>query len=266
VMPLPVSHRLGMKMIQMPPEVLTLGIFSNKQAIIQQFPHIFQHPAFSSFRFIAYSGSPGSDGFSGIPNTITKQTQELKLKKCYPELQRGFSRSHRRNIRAFYETGGEITDHCDPDLFTDLLAKESAKRPEIFMASSYRNHFNLMAREATNRNNGRTFSVWKKGKPIAASFFLMGNNRVIPYHLANEEGQQLKASFALIDHFIHEHAGNNKILDFAGSSLPHVAEFNRRFGAKPVPYPAVTINRLPFFMRVAKEMKVWFKIKHLLGG
>ncbi|MFW6043550.1 MAG: hypothetical protein ACOCPW_04275, partial [Marinilabiliaceae bacterium] len=117
VMPLPVSYRLGIKMIQMPPEVLTLGIFSNDEKIIHPFPEIFNHPIFSKFSFIDYNGSPAHKDFSGAPNTITKQTQELKLNKSYPELQRAFSRSHRRSIRAFYDAGGKISEDSDPGLF-----------------------------------------------------------------------------------------------------------------------------------------------------
>lgn len=266
VMPLPVSCRLGMKMIQMPPQVLTLGIMSDNREITRQFPRILQHPLFSSFRFIAYNGSPSQEDFPGCSKTNTRQTQELNLDKNYIELYRGYSRSHRRNIGNFHETGGEIKEDSDAGLFTNLLAIKGAKRPEIFMPHGYRKNFSKMAKEAANREQGTTYSVWKEGKPVGASFFLIGNKRVIPYHLANEEGLQLKASFALIDHFIRKSAESNLTLDFSGSTLPNVAEFNRRFGAKPVPYPSVTINRLPLVMRAAKEMKLLFRIRHLFGG
>ncbi|MFW5754343.1 MAG: GNAT family N-acetyltransferase [Marinilabiliaceae bacterium] len=266
VMPLPVSYRLGIKMIQMPPEVLTLGIFSNNEKIIHQFPGIFNHPIFSKFRFIGYNGSPAQKDFSGAQDTIIKQTQELKLNKSYDKLHQKFSRSHRRSIRAFYDAGGKISEDSDPGLFTDLLAKKGANRAEIFIPLRYRQNFNMMAKTATSRKKGTTYSVWKDGKPVAASFFLIGNSRVVPYHLANEEGQHLKASFALIDHFIRKYAESNLTLDFAGSVIPNVAEFNRRFGAVSVPYPSVRINRLPWLMRAAKDTKLLFRIKHLWGN
>ncbi|MFW5889818.1 MAG: GNAT family N-acetyltransferase, partial [Marinilabiliaceae bacterium] len=206
VMPLPVAYRLGIKMIQMPPEVLTLGIFSNDEETIHQFPEILHNPIFSSFRFISYNGSPTNKDFPGKTKTVTKQTQVLNLNKSYNELCKEFSRSHRRNIRAFYDAGNKISEDSDPRLFLDLLAQKGAKRPEIFMPYKYREKFLMMAREATSRKKGTTYSVWKDGKPVAASFFLIGNSRVVPYHLANEEGQHLKASFALIDHFIRKYA------------------------------------------------------------
>jgi len=266
VMPLPVSSRLGIKILQMPPEVLTLGILSDNSEIIRQFPNILQHPEFSTFRLIAYNGTPFQNAFSDIPGTTIKQTQVLFLNKRYSELHRNFSRSHRRNIRAFHENGGVVEEDSAPTLFTDLLAEIGTKRTEIFMPPRYRKQFNMMARDATSRNQGTTLSVWRQGKPVAAAFFLFGQKRVIPYHIANTEGQHLKASFALIDHFIQKHAESGLKLDFAGSVLPHVAEFNRRFGAVPVPYPSVTINHLPLIVRKIKELKLLFRLKHLFGS
>ncbi|MGM0377450.1 MAG: hypothetical protein ACQEQ0_11785 [Bacteroidota bacterium] len=266
VMPLPVSYRLGMKMIQMPPEVLTLGIISDNPEITRQFPRILKHPLFSSFRFIAYNGSPMQEDFSGYSKTITKQTQELKLDKNYAQLYRGYSESHQRNIRLFQKINGSIHSEDSPETFIHLIAEMGGKRPELFIPRHYRRRFQTMMQDALNSSQGILLSSYDNHKPAGSAFFLNGDKRTVLFHIANEEGRKTKTSFGLINQFIREYAGSSQILDFSGSVIPNVAEFNRRFGAKPVPYPSVTINRLPFVMRAAKEMKLLFRIRHLFGG
>ena len=261
VMPLPVSRRLGMKIIQMPPEVLTLGILSDNEAIIRQFPAILHHPALSDFRFIGYNGSPRQDHKPSFHQETTKQIQILPLKKKYTKLFREYSQSHQRNIRLFQKKNGEIKTENSPATYLELIKKVGEKRPEIYLPKGYRNKFQNMIAETIDKNQGQLLSVYQNNLPVAVAFFLSGNKRTIVWHLATSEGYQLKASFALIDHFIQGHAETDKILDFAGSSLPRVAEFNRRFGAITETYPSVTINRLPPVVKVIKHMKVWHRLK-----
>jgi len=50
VMPLPVARQFGFLTVQMPQEVISLGIFSPDPRIVDSFPVIFNHPAFSVFK------------------------------------------------------------------------------------------------------------------------------------------------------------------------------------------------------------------------
>lgn len=261
VMPLPTSKRLGFRMLQMPPEVLTLGIFSNSPEIIQMFPFILYHPLFSKFRFISYNGSPFHGENPVLRGITTKYTFELYLNKSYSDLFQAYSRNHRRSIRAFFDRGFEIITDNNPGAFTSLVAELGKKRPELFMPAEYLSRFESMTAMALNKTPSTTSSVWFHGKLIGASFFLSGATRIIPFHAANEEGRVYKTSFALIDNFIKKNAGKEKILDFAGSVLPNVASFNRRFGAVATPYSSATINRLPLPVRMAKEANLLFRVK-----
>lgn len=110
----------------------------------------------------------------------------------------------------------------------------------------------------------KSYSVWQEGHLVGTAFFLAGDRRVIPFHAVNEKGHHYRCSFALIDHFIKQHAGQELVMDFAGSVMPHIAEFNRRFGAVPVPYPSVTINRLPSLAKEVKDKKLLFRLKHFI--
>ncbi|MDK2840573.1 MAG: hypothetical protein PWQ17_78 [Anaerophaga sp.] len=263
VMPLPVVKQFGFLSVQMPQEVISLGIFSSDSRIVDLFPVIFDHPAFSGFKFINYNGSPTRSEISLIQGCRIKQTFELYLNNDYEKIYRNYSRTHRRNIKAFHNSGLSIDSTPFAGVFTSLIAEIGKNRSELYMPPQYRKRFENMTKYALENDMGETCSVRKNNQLIGGAFFLKGKKRVIPYHLATPEGRRFKTSFAIIDHFIKEHSGQDMVIDFAGSVLPNVATFNRRFGARPVPYCTVTINRLPQPLRMAKNKNLLFKLRYL---
>ena len=67
------------------------------------------------------------------------------------------------------------------------------------------------------------------------------------------DGKVIGASHALIDAFIKDHAGQDLILDFEGSDIPNLAFFYNGFGATEEIYPALKINKLPWYVRWLKK-------------
>ncbi|WP_291856612.1 hypothetical protein [Marinilabilia sp.] len=264
VMPLPTIKQLGYFIIQMPQEVITLGIFSPNSHLTELFPAIFNHNIFSPFRFINYNGSPSTRRTSTGSGCTQKRTFELNLENDYQTLYQQYSRTHKRNIKAFYDSGLNIEKTSSPKVFTSLIKEIGAFRPELYMLPDYQKKFEMMTNYALENRIGETYSVRKNNKLIGGAFFLIGKKRIIPYHLANPDGRVYKTSFALIDQFIKQYSGQKKILDFAGSVFPNVATFNRRFGAKEVPYYAVRINRLPQPIKWAKDKNLLFNLKRLI--
>lgn len=263
VMPLPIVKQFGFLNIQMPPEVLTLGIFSQNPVLNELFPEIFKHNLFSSFQFIHYNGNPLARKQNIPPEYLQKQTFELNLNHKYNFLFQQYSRTHKRNIKIFHNSGLIIEDKPCPEVFTSLIKEIGKSRSELLLSSDYREKFTAMTISALKRGMGKTMAVWKDNQLIGGAFFLIGKNRIIPYHLANDCGRSNKTSFAIMDQFIREHSEQNKILDFAGSVLPNVAEFNRRFGAIPAPYLSYKVNRLPQPFKWAKEKNLLFNLKRL---
>jgi hypothetical protein len=265
VMPLPSTHHIGLNIIQMPYEVLTLGIFTKSDNLRLLFPYIFDHPLMANYRFISYNGSPSSSKITASAGITIKQTYRLDLNKPYTELVSQFSESHRRNIRKFYKTNLEILNNQHPEAFTKLTTEVAQTRPELYITPAYQKGFDAMVKEALFRKMGCEYSVEFDHQIIATAFFLKGTKKCIPFHLANTKGHSMKASFALIDHFIRTHAEEDIYIDFAGSIIPNVAEFNRRFGAFPQNYPSVTINRLPLLLRLAKKMRLKHRAQRFLS-
>ncbi len=265
VMPLPVSGIGNMSLLQMPHEVLTLGIFSGSGSIRALFPGVLYHRALNKFRFISYNGSPTTSPIIVSPEVTIKQTYELSLNSPYERLKSGFSQSHQRCIRKFHAMNLEILTNQHPGGFTQLTSEISISRPGLYMPSGYRKRFDRLITESINEGRGVSYSVKHQESLVGSAFFLIGERRCIAYHLANTQGKQMKVSFALIDHFVKTHAEKDLTIDFTGSVIPNVATFNRRFGALPKNYPSVTINRLPLLWRMAKKMRIKHHVFRLLS-
>lgn len=89
---------------------------------------------------------------------------------------------------------------------------------------------------------------------IASCVFFFSNNRAYYILVGNHpNGKTIGASHALIDAFIADHAGQNLLLDFEGSDIRNLAFFYSSFGAVQEIYPALKINRLPFYLRWLKK-------------
>jgi hypothetical protein len=52
----------------------------------------------------------------------------------------------------------------------------------------------------------------------------------------NEEGKMMQSMSVILDAFIRNHSGTNKIFDFEGSTIPGIASFFKSFGAIKVMY------------------------------
>ena len=54
-------------------------------------------------------------------------------------------------------------------------------------------------------------------------------------------------------HFIKDHAGQQRVLDFEGSDVRSLAFFYSSFGAVEEKYAAIKWNRMPWWLRWAKQ-------------
>jgi hypothetical protein len=89
---------------------------------------------------------------------------------------------------------------------------------------------------------------------LASCVFFLSHNRAYYILVGNHpNGKTIGASHALIDAFIKDHAGKNILLDFEGSDIRNLAFFYSSFGAGNEIYPAIKINRLPFYLKWLKK-------------
>ncbi len=65
-------------------------------------------------------------------------------------------------------------------------------------------------------------------------------------------GKKLGAFYFLTDAVIREHAGSKKIFRFEGSDIPGISFFDTLFGPQRISYQHLSMNNLPFPLRLFK--------------
>ncbi|PWE00410.1 hypothetical protein [Marinilabilia rubra] len=263
VMPLPLSGKGVPPIIQMPFDVLNLGIFSSNNTITLLSPVIFHHQVFKKFRYINYRfmGTELPVNHKLNPSISYRKTYELDLNKDYNSLKNAYSKSHKKNIRRFKRNNLEIQSVNHPNTYKLLQQEKAKEKPALYTPPAHNRGFSDMIKTALKNGSGENFEIQNQGEIIGSCFFLKGNKRVVIFHISNETGRKLKTTFGLIDNFIGKHAGEEKILDFAGSSIPSISEFNKGFGAMEKIYLNTTINRLPWPINIIKQKNLLYRFK-----
>jgi CelD/BcsL family acetyltransferase involved in cellulose biosynthesis len=64
------------------------------------------------------------------------------------------------------------------------------------------------------------------------------------------DGREASAPILILDDALRRHAGQpGQVFDFEGGSIPSIGRFFANFGARPVPYPTLTLTTNPWFLR-----------------
>jgi hypothetical protein len=99
-----------------------------------------------------------------------------------------------------------------------------------------------------------TYGISLNNELVASCVFFFSHGRSYYILVGNHpNGKTIGASHMLIDAFIKDHAGEKNILDFEGSDIRNLAFFYNSFGAENEIYPALKINRLPFYLKWLKK-------------
>ena len=245
VMPLPVKKKYGINYIIQPRFTQQLGIFAPENYGDKEINEFVEAiPRF--YRFIDinlnYSNNPVDLSIVKTLNT----NYELELSRQTDKIRENYSENTRRNLqKADLEI--KITEDIPLNEFLELLRNNSENYP---VKECY-NWMKFFIENLIQRKAGLILGVFYKDK-LCASVFLVNYGGRIYYLIpvSDKTGKEQRAMFVIIDHIIQKYAGSDFILDFEGSNLSGVARFYAGFGAKPVNYPRVRINRLPFLFKL----------------
>jgi hypothetical protein len=175
-------------------------------------------------------------------------TYRLNLNHPYDQIQNKYSENTRRNLKKANLEGLRFRTNINLHELLELLKKDKSEGAKVLSLSKNRPALLRLVPAMLNKNAGMICGVKNRhGSLLAAA--LMGQDRTFHYYLApamNEEGRESRAMFYLIDRYIHLHAGLPVSLDFEGSDIESVARFYKGYGAIPVSYTSLRINRLPW--------------------
>ncbi|QQS30841.1 MAG: hypothetical protein IPM47_07930 [Sphingobacteriales bacterium] len=255
VMPLTQKRKYGISYLYKPIWAQQLGVFSAEIPgldLVKQF--IQSIPA--KFKYVIYTLNEANQAdqlISGI--SVSSRTNHLlPLNSPYELLYRSFNQNVRRNLKTALSQGYFIQSNIAPRSIIDLYQSTAGLRLTEIRDSHYRQMERLMFQSIHHRA-GELIGVFNNANQLhAAGFFLRTPNRIINlFPATHPQGREKGAMFYLINYLIEQNAQTGLTLDFEGSTSKSVSQFYRSFGAKPVTYPQIYRNTLPWPFRYLKS-------------
>ena len=241
VMPLPAKKKYGIRYIIQPPLSQQLGLFSAKNINSGEVSDFIKKiPSFYKFIDINMNFTNDLSELSFVSEI--RVNLELSLAMPGDLIVRNFSENTTRNIEKA-RSAIEIKESRDAEQVISMLKLNPVEKrnPE------YYEWLKMYMEEIIRRGEGFIIEAHQGGVICAILFLIVFKGRI--YYLipvSDKTGKALSAMFGIVDYIIRKFCGTEYILDFEGSNIEGIARFYKGFGAKPVNYPRVRINRLPF--------------------
>jgi hypothetical protein len=248
VMPLPWRKKFGIHYLYQPAFTAQLGVFGNN--ITAHIIESFFSAIPSKFELWEFSLNHGNvfrlEGY----NLVDRVNYILSLDQPYEILYKNFRENIRRNIKKSVQYGCYTKNSIDIDDIISLARQQPNAAPENDF-TKFKELYTLLK----ERSAAKSYAVFSnKDELLASCIFIFSHNRAYYILVGNHpNGRTLGASHALIDAFIKDHAGQNLLLDFEGSDIRNLAFFYSSFGATEEKYPAIKLNRLPWYIKWMKD-------------
>ena len=250
VMPLTWKKKFGIKYLYQPFLTAQSGIFGKN--ITPEIRNLFLNAIPSQYKYIDISLNAGNVTSAPSELTYPRMNYVLSLRKNYEAIYQAYNENTKRNLKKSAEAKGTSVKNIDIEKIIELAAAQIKKQGEA--SNENMNRFRLLYDLLSKRGNVITYAIqFPSGEIGASAVFFFSHNRAYYILVGNHEsGRNTGASHALIDAFIKDNAGKEMFLDFEGSDIPTLAAFYKGFGAQPEVYPALKLNRLPFYLRWLK--------------
>jgi len=251
VMPLTWNKKYGFYYLYQPAFTASLGVFGKNliKEIIEDFVSMFP----SKFKLIEISLNSGNIINGSKSFSLLRSNYILYLNRPYEEISKTYRDNHKRNIKKAFDLGCKVSNEVSVDEIIQLN-KEQLQHIDGTKPEDYPN-FKKLHEFLKNNGKAKTYAIVDpKNKVLASAVFFFSHNRAYYIMVGNHpDGKTIGASHALIDAFIKDHADQNLILDFEGSDIRNLAFFYSGFGATEEIYPALKINKLPWYIRLLKK-------------
>ncbi|MCB2409554.1 GNAT family N-acetyltransferase [Hymenobacter lucidus] len=184
---------------------------------------------------------------------VVRQTYCLPLAADYEQLQKGYAADYRRRLRLNQqlEQPLRVTETTSAAALLALFQQHKGGEVSSLKARHYRQ---LQQLTVGLQQAGQALILEVKapqtGELLAGALFVV-TPRVIIYLFAaaSPAGKKAAAPVLLLDHVIRHYAATpGLVLDFEGGMIPSIARFFANFGARPVPYVALTFTRQPWYL------------------
>jgi len=182
---------------------------------------------------------------------IKNKNHILNLNTDYETLKANYSDNLHRNLKKAEKNSLSIFENVSPNDIIELFRNNKGREIKHLKNRDYIK-LNRLFYELINKGLLRTYGIYSsENNLIAGAVFLFHKySTIFIFSAINNEARNNFAMPKIIDNFINIFSDKTLLLDFEGSNDNNLARFYKSFGAKEVNYYTITINRLPFLLRV----------------
>ena len=251
VMPLTWNKKYNFAYLYQPAFTASLGVFGKN--LTKEMIDVFINTIPLKFKLIEISLNSGNFFSDAIRFSLLRSNYILPLNKPYEELYKVYRENHKRNITKAFQLGCSLNKQVSVEEVIGLN-EEQLRHIDGTKPGDYLN-FKRLYGLLKGKEQANVYAIIDlKNKILASAVFFFSHNRAYYIMVGNHpDGKTIGASHALIDAFIKDHANQNLILDFEGSDIRNLAFFYSGFGATEEIYPALKINKLPWYVRLLKR-------------
>jgi hypothetical protein len=254
VMPVTRSVKMGIKYVYPPLFTQQLGIFS-PDLPSEKLVHEFLSLLLSKYKYVQIKLNEYNPVNEEQDYHIRQNNNhEIDLSFSYDRLYEKYNRNCKRNIKKAENCGLEIRSDVSAGAFAAFVKDNLEDQITELKRKDYQKLVNLTG-YLLHCKAGELYGCYSpEGVLCGVALFLVTKNRCIFSVCASSGfGKQCQAMYMLVNNQIRKYAGSKKIFDFSGSNIPGIAYFNSTFGSEIRHYPVITINRLPWPLRLFKK-------------
>jgi len=135
----------------------------------------------------------------------------------------------------------------DPKRLTGLFRENKGREISHWHDVHYQRLERIMY-QAVYRGAGEIYGVYTVHNTLCAGAFFLKDDKhlIFLFSATDAEARKSSAMTFLLDSVIRKYCETARVLDFEGSNDANLARFYRGFGALPLTYYRLEINRLPF--------------------
>lgn len=242
VMPVVWKKKAGMRYIYQPYYTQQLGVFSREyvdpELIRKMLGILYRKFRFAGMNFNV-KNLVGEEKHFTVDD---KSNYVMPLDRDYEDHYQIYNSNTKRNLKKSLESSEQL----ERDLPVEMLVKLKRENDVIKRSKEDYAWLTRVFESIKDHDAGTVYGLRTDTEISAAAFFAFSKTRAIYLLSASSpEGKESRGMFRIVDTFIRDHAGSERILDFEGSNIPSVARFFGGFGAQPEIYQGVSFSRLP---------------------
>ena len=177
----------------------------------------------------------------------------LDLNKPFAVLSKNYNEGAKRNLKKSLKNSLELKS-IEGDEAINFYIKHKGDVTFGVSDADY-TRLKLLIKEAEKHHVVLCKGVYSAENELLATavFFISPHRILFLNNSSSPKGKSMYAMHFLVNNIIQYFENQLMLLDFEGSDMQGIAQFNKGFGAIKQPYQRLKINRLPWYLKLLKN-------------